>query len=110
MNTAIYVVTIMGMLGIPSIFALSSWCVKQIINIKKTDKEERELIKRSIQTILKRELNRDYHKYMELGCITDDDFEEWCDTYEIYHLLFTNGKMTKKDNDIRQLPIVKNYP
>lgn len=99
----------MGMLGFPTLVGMVTWSVKQIVKIKKQNKTEYETLRRANQMLLRRELNRDYHKYMKLGCITDDDFDEWCDTYEVYHILYKNGKMEKKDKDIRNLTIVKEY-
>lgn len=95
----------LGLLGLPTIAAMVGWAIKQIVKLKKYN----EAMRRANQMMLRRELNRDYHKYMKLGCITDDDFDEWCDTFEVYSILFTNGKMCKKDKDIRALPIVKSY-
>lgn len=102
-NPIIQVVTLMGIFGIPSIFAIVSWCVKQVIGIKKRNKEVAEkmeanlkLLMEAYQIQLREILLAKYHKFQEANRITDKEQKDWMKIYDIYEHLAENGPMESK--------------
>lgn len=117
MENITQIVAYMGIFGIPSIFAICTWCVKKIIEIIKSNKQKNnelqgkiDVLMKAHQVQLRKSLMQDYIKYMKLGCIEYDDLQMWEDTYQSYHSLGQNGIMDAKRDEILKLPIVNNYP
>lgn len=45
----------------------------------------------------------DYHRYMQNGCIDDDDLDMWEASYQAYHSLGANGIMDSRRDDLIKL-------
>lgn len=99
MNELRTIVNIMAVVGIPSIFACVVWLAKKLIQFGK----RMDILMTAVQKQMRRELTQDYHKYMDAGCIDDDDLELWVSGYNSYHDLGQNGIMDSRRDDLIDL-------
>lgn len=90
----------MGLLGIPSIFTMTTYCIK---NCNKYTKQMKILIK-SQQEQMKQNLYEQYKRYVKQGYITIEDLEIFESNYQAYHNLGKNGVMDSKRDEILRLP------
>lgn len=95
-------VTVLGILGIPSIFAMSMWCIRKCVDFSKNLK----ILIEAQQKQMARDLTVDYKVYMDQGYIDDDDLMLWEENYQKYHALGANGIMDKKRERLLSLPNV----
>lgn len=97
------VVAWMGMLGIPSIFAMSAWCIKSCIKYAK----QINILMKSQQAQMRTKLLELYHKYKDAGYITEEQLEDWENQYQAYHSLGQNGILDARRQELFRLP---NHP
>ncbi len=97
------IITILSLLGIPSIFAMVTWCFKECKKLTKTLK----ILMEAQQKQMARDLTVDYKEYMKQGYIEDEDLELWEENYQKYHSLGANGIMDAKREKLFTLP---NFP
>lgn len=90
----------LGILGIPSIFAMTMWCIKACVTFGK----KLEALMSSQQSQMRSQLLEQYKKYIEQGYIDMDDLDDWEDQYQKYHLLGPNGIMDAKRDALLKLP------
>lgn len=93
----------MAILGIPTIFTLTGWCVKMCIKFTKQMK----ILMDSQQAQMRSNLLKDYKKFKAQGYIELDDLDDWENQYQKYHLLGANGVMDAKRCELLQLPNIK---
>ena len=84
--------------------------IKETINqhvdeIKKLQMQN-ELIIESIRNLLRNRLKHDCLKYIAKGSITQDELEEYEETYNLYAAIGGNGAGTKYHEDVMNLKIV----
>ncbi len=100
--TLINFVTILGVLGIPSIFSLTMWCVnkcntytKQLIILMKAQKAQ-----------MRAQLLKDYKMYTERGEISNIELREWENQYKAYHeLVGDNGILDDRYEKLLNLTV-----
>ena len=96
MNELRNIVNLMALVGIPSLCSCAVFFAKACIKFsKKVD-----TLMNAVQKQMRRELTQDYHKYMDAGCIDDDDLELWVSGYNSYHDLGQNGIMDSRRDDL----------
>lgn len=83
------VASVMALFGVPSLFALASYFVKACIKFSK----KIDILMNAQQKQMRRELQMDFHQYMEEDYLSDDDLEMWEASYQAYHALGKNGIM-----------------
>jgi len=83
------VASVMALFGVPSLFALASYFVKACIKFSK----KIDILMNAQQKQMRRELQMDFHQYMEADYLSDDDLEMWEASYQAYHALGKNGIM-----------------
>lgn len=105
-----------SIIGVPSIMTMVVWSVKQIMNIRKENKQRASETEKKIDMLmsahqiqLRDNLMSKYKKFMKLGCITAEDMELWESIYQNYHGLGQNGIMDKRREQILELPVVDEY-
>lgn len=109
MDAAIHIVTIMGIFGIPSLFAIVSWSLKEIFRISREQKKNDENMRVALQILLRTNLIRSYKEHMKRNCITDEDLQLWENEYQVYHSMGQNGIMDSKREKILKLVVVDSY-
>lgn len=100
----IHIVTVMGLLGIPSIFSISMWCFKCCRRYTK----QLQILMHSQQEQMKNILFEQYKTYIEQGYIDLEDLSIWESNYQAYHSLGKNGVMDSKRDKLMALPNTKN--
>lgn len=79
----------MALVGVPSLFACVVWFAKKVTLFGKQMK----ILMNAQQKQMRRELQMDFHQYMDAGFISDEDLEMWESGYQAYHALGKNGIM-----------------
>ena len=95
-------ITWMGMLGSPSIFAMTAWCIKSCIQYTRQLK----VLAKAQQAQMRSQLLEQYHKYMKDGYISEEHMEDWENQYQAYHSLGENGILDNRRNTLLKLPSV----
>lgn len=83
------IASVMALFGVPSLFALASYFVRACIKFSK----KIDILMNAQQKQMRRELQMDFHKFMDAGYISDEDIETWEASYQAYHALGKNGIM-----------------
>lgn len=99
-NKLVMIVSIMGMIGIPSLFVIASGCVRFCIKHAK----QINILMKAQQEQMKSELFEKYKKYMKQGWIDLEDLEVFESSYQAYHALGKNGVMDSKRDELLRLP------
>ncbi len=87
-------------LGIPSIFAMTAWCIKSCIHYTK----ELKVLVKAQQAQMRSQLLDQYHAYMDEGWISEEHMEDWENQYQAYHSLGENGVLDSRRDDLLHLP------
>jgi len=90
----------LGIFGIPSIFAMSAWCIKSCLRYTKQLK----VLASAQQAQMRSQLLYQYHKYMNSGWISEEHMEDWENQYQAYHCLGENGILDKRREELLGLP------
>lgn len=100
-ETIIKVVTILGVLGIPSIFTMAVWCIKACKNFA----ESLNFISSAIKSQIRNDLIKDYDAYTTRGWCSTVEQTEWINRYNNYHNLYgENGVLDNKYTIITNMP------
>lgn len=97
----INIVTLMGILGIPSIFSMTMYC------LKKCDTYTRQLVilMKAQKAQMRAQLLKDYKLYKMQGYISDIELKEWQNQYLAYHeLVGENGILDDRYRQLLSLP------
>ena len=92
----------MGMLGIPSIFAMTAWCIKSCIQYTRQLK----VLAKAQQAQMRSQLLEQYHSYIKDGYISEEHMEDWENQYQAYHSLGENGILDSRRETLMKLPSV----
>lgn len=87
-------------LGIPSIFAMTAWCIKSCISYTK----QLRVLAKAQQAQMRSQLLDQYHYYMDSGWISEEHMEDWENQYKAYHSLGENGILDSRREQLLQLP------
>lgn len=93
------IVSILSLFGIPSVFAMVSWCLKKVIQESKQIK----ILMKAQQAQMRSQLLKDYYTYTNRGFIYEAELQDWIDQYEAYHSLGANGIMDKRKETLLNL-------
>lgn len=93
----------LGVLGIPSIFAMTSWCIKCCIHYTKQLK----VLAKAQQAQMRSQLLEQYHLYVDSGWISEEQMEDWENQYKAYHSLGENGILDSRREQLLLLPSKK---
>jgi len=108
MNTLRWIVLVMGLLGIPSIFTMVVWIVRRVKKLLK----DLESLMNGTKSMIRKNLINDYFEYEERcqngGSITIEELDEWMNRYKAYHnLMGDNGVL---DDKYKKMLDFKNKP
>lgn len=96
------VVAWMGVVGIPSLFAIIAAIVKSL----RCYAEKIQILCKAQQAQMRAQLLDLYHVYKDRGYITEEELEEWDNQYQAYHSLGNNGVLDKRREELLRLPSV----
>lgn len=105
METVKTILSILGMIGVPSLGVVVGWLVKYVKADRKARKAETEALKKGVQAILRNQMITNYNKWHEdKGCApiwVKDNFENlWLQ----YEALGENGVMKELHDKFMKLP------
>lgn len=87
-------------LGIPSIFAMTAWCIRSCIYYTKQLK----VLAKAQQAQMRSQLLEQWHYYMDGGWISEEHMEDWENLYQAYHSLGENGVLDSRREALLKLP------
>ena len=90
----------LGMLGIPSIFAMTAWCIRSCMHYTKQLK----ILAKAQQAQMRSQLLEQYHFYVDDGWISEEHMEDWENQYNAYHTLGENGILDSRREELLKLP------
>lgn len=90
----------LGVLGIPSIFSLTVWCLNKSRGLAK----QIGILMKAQQAQMRTQLLQQYHLYIDQGWISEDDLEDWENQYQSYHALGQNGILDARRTALFALP------
>ena len=90
----------LGILGIPSIFTMTMWCINRCRSYTKQLK----VLTKAQQAQMRSQLLEQYHFYMDDGWISEEHMEDWENQYQAYHSLGENGILDSRREDLLKLP------
>lgn len=99
-NNLLTIIGIFTAIGVPSIFAMTMWCINKCHEFTKRLK----VLAESQQAQMRSQLLSQYKVYMEQGWISLDDLDDWENQYQKYHLLGENGVLDTKREQLLMLP------
>ena len=92
----------LGILGIPSIFTMTVWCIKSCIRYTRQLK----VLAKAQQAQMRSQLLEQYHRYLKDGYISEEHMEDWENQYQAYHSLGENGILDSRRETLMKLPSV----
>lgn len=92
----------LGILGIPSIFTMTIWCIKRCIQYTRQLK----VLAKAQQAQMRSQLLEQYHSYIKDGYISEEHMEDWENQYQAYHSLGENGILDSRRETLMKLPSV----
>ena len=92
----------LGILGIPSIFTMTIWCIKSCIQYTRQLK----VLAKAQQAQMRSQLLEQYHSYIKDGYISEEHMEDWENQYQAYHSLDVNGILDSRRETLMKLPSV----
>ena len=92
----------LGILGIPSIFTMTIWCIKSCIRYTRQLK----VLAKAQQAQMRSQLLEQYHNYIKDGYISEEHMEDWENQYQAYHSLGENGILDSRRETLMKLPSV----
>lgn len=94
-------VLVMGALGVPSIFTMCAWCVKECSKYSK----QLVILMKAQKAQMRAQLLKDYKYYQAQGWVSDIELKEWVNQYQAYHeLVGENGVLDDRYKKILNLP------
>lgn len=100
METIKVVLSLLGMLGIPTTFAIAGYIIN---NFKKYNKKINILMK-AVQAQMRSNLLKEYYLAKERGYISPDDLDDWENQYQSYHALGKNGVLDRRRDELFSMP------
>ena len=89
-----------GVLGIPSIFVMTAWCIRCCMHYTKQLK----VLAKAQQAQMRSQLLEQYHYYIDGGWISEEHMEDWENQYQAYHSLGENGVLDSRREALLELP------
>jgi len=84
-------------LGIPTIFAISSWCVKKCMGFTKSLK----ILHSAQKAQMRSQLLEQYYLIKERGWVWSDELDDWMNQYSAYHeLVGENGVLDARKKEL----------
>ena len=89
----------LGILGIPSIFTMTVWCIKSCIQYTRQLK----VLAKAQQAQMRSQLLEQYHRYIKDGYISEEHMEDWENQYKTYNSLGENGILDSRRETLMKL-------
>lgn len=101
MNNLREISTWLSVLGIPTIFGLTSWCVKSCIKFTR----KLDILHTAQKAQMRSELKEQYYIIKERGFVWSDELDDWIIKYNAYHeLVGENGVLDARKKELECYP------
>lgn len=91
----------MGIIGIPTIFMIAMWCLKECVKFAKMIK----VLHAAQKAQMRSQLLEQYYIIKERGFVWDTELTEWINEFEAYHLLVgNNAVLDSRKDELLKLP------
>lgn len=91
----------LGVLGIPSIFAMTMYCIKECRKFTK----QLEILHSAQKAQMRSQLLDKYYIIKERGFVWRDELDEWSNGYKAYHeLVGENGVLDARKVELEKFP------
>lgn len=91
-----------GMIGVPSIFIMTSWCIKACISFFKQLK----ILQEAQKAQMRGQLMDKYYEIKDRGHVWSDELDEWMNQYEAYHSLKgPNNVLDARKAELLKVPV-----
>lgn len=91
----------LGMIGVPSIFAMTVACVKACVSFFKQLK----ILQEAQKAQMRGQLIDKYYEFKKQGFVYEDQLQEWSNQYDAYHALKgPNAVLDARKQDILKMP------
>lgn len=95
------IVSWLGILGIPSIFAMTGWCIRKC----KQYSEQLKILMEAQKAQMRGQLLQQYYSHKARGFVYSDDLDEWVNQYNAYHkLVGPNGVLDARKDELLKFP------
>ena len=94
------IVSIFGIIGIPSIFTIVMWCFSECRKYA----NQISILMKAQQAQMRNQLLEQYHRYIQQGYISEEEMEDWENQYQAYHSLGKNGVLDSRREKLLSLP------
>ena len=101
MDMAKNILTIMGLIGIPSIFTIVVVCFKKV----RQDAKQIKILMAAQQAQMRSQLLKDFYTYTNRGFVYESELADWENQYQAYHSLGANGIMDNRRERLFKLDI-----
>lgn len=100
-NQIINFVTFLGILGIPTIFSMTMYCIKAC----RTFSRQLVTLMESQKAQMRAQLLKDFKRYSAQGYVDIDELTEWMNSYKQYETLpGANEVLDAKKDELLKLP------
>lgn len=101
MNELKEISTWLSVLGIPTIFTLTSWCVRSCIKFT----HKLEILHTAQKAQMRSQLLEQYYLIKERGFVWSDELDDWMNQYKAYHeLVGENGVLDSRKDELTKYP------
>lgn len=91
----------LGIIGIPSIFTMTLWCIKACT----TFFNQLKILSQAQKAQMRAQLLDKYYEIKERSFIWSDELEEWINSYDAYHkLVGANGVLDARKDELLKMP------
>ena len=101
MDTFSEICKYLTMIGVPSIFIMTSWCIKACSNFFKQLK----ILQEAQKAQMRGQLMDKYYEIKARGYVWADELDEWVNQWSAYHVLKgANNVLDSRKDDLLKMP------
>lgn len=95
------IVSLLGILGIPSIFAMTAYCIKECRRFAK----QLDILHSAQKAQMRSQLLEQYYLVKNRGFVYADELDDWMNQYKAYHeLVGDNGVLDSRKDELVKFP------
>ena len=93
--------SVLQVLGLPPIFALSCWCVKKCVQFSRS----LNILQSAQKAQMRSQLLNQYYHIKERKFVYADELDDWMNQYKAYHeLVGDNGVLDSRKDELTHMP------
>lgn len=93
--------SVLQVLGLPTIFALSCWCAKKCVQFSKN----LNILQSAQKAQMRSQLLNQYYHIKERTFVYADELDDWMNQYQAYHeLVGVNGVLDGRKDELMHMP------